>query len=329
MDALARLTAVFVVLNLGTIEARPLTVRNAHALAYDPDRGRVLLFGGADEKSVRGDLWEWDGKVWRLLASKGPPPRTFPALGYDRARKRLVLFGGNRVLFGTEADRDTFLDDMWEWHEGAWRRLLVPTPSARAEAGVAYDWARRRLVLFGGYRGSGADRVRLDDTWEWDGTRWEERRPSGSPSPRNGAAMTYDSDRGRIVLFGGPGPSSETWEWDGADWRRIDAPSPPRFNTAMAYDTRRKRVLRFGGWNGQVREGDTWSYDGARWERLSERGPEPRNHSAMAYDERHGVLVLFGGHDGERVFGDTWEWRREAWSQGGLEPPRTRLENGH
>src|SRR5688572_19966130 len=91
------LLATFLVFpGAAAIGAGTLTVRTAHALAYDRDGGRVLLFGGADEKSVRGDLWGWDGKVWRLLASEGPPPRTFPALAYDRARKRLVLFGGNR-----------------------------------------------------------------------------------------------------------------------------------------------------------------------------------------------------------------------------------------
>jgi hypothetical protein len=142
--------------------------------------------------------------------------------------------------------------------------------------------------------------------------------------------MTYDSDRGRVVLFGGSGgPSAETWEWDGAVWRRVQAPAPGRFNSAMAYDAGRKAVLRFGGWNGDTRGGDTWRYDGNHWEQLAARGPEPRNHTSMAYDERRGALVLFGGHDGERVFGDTWEWRQGAWSRGAYEAPRIRVENGH
>lgn len=34
---------------------------------------------------------------------------------HDRDRQRLVFFGGNRVLFGTENDKDTFVADMWEW----------------------------------------------------------------------------------------------------------------------------------------------------------------------------------------------------------------------
>ena len=324
------LAATSIALSAGPrLAAETLSVRNGHALAYHAERGRVVLFGGADEKRVRGDLWEWDGATWRELSPAGPPARTFPALAYDRARKRLVLFGGNRVLFGKGAERDTFLDDMWEWSEGGWQQVEAATPPPRAEASMAYDAARRRLVLFGGYRGAGPARVRLGDTWEWDGRRWEEKHPAVAPSPRNGAAMSYDADRRRVVLFGGNGPSGETWEWDGVAWRRIDAPTPGRFNSAVAYQGRPRALLRFGGWNGQAREGDTWRYERGRWQRLDVPGPEPRNHASMAHDERRRVMVLFGGHDGERVFGDTWEWRRGRWSRVAFEPPRTRLDNGH
>jgi hypothetical protein len=298
MRPLGAAAAAFMILGAPPGEDAPLTVRNAHSLAYDSDRGRVILFGGADEKSVRGDLWEWDGDRWRLIPSVGPPPRTFASLSYDPARKRLLLFGGNRVLFGTGAEGDTFLDDMWEWHNGTWSRLKVATPASRAEACVAYDSGRQRLVLFGGYRGSGDGRVRLGDTWEWDGDRWEQKNP-----PR---------------------------EWDGTAWVQLAAPPPPaRFNSVMAYSAELKGILRFGGWNSEAREGDTWRFDGRAWERLEASGPEPRNHAAMAYDEQRRVVVLFGGHDGERVFGDTWEWRTGRWSRAAFEPPRRRLDNGH
>lgn len=322
---------VFVTISAGGPGAVPmLGVRNGHVLAYDSDRGRILLFGGADERRVLGDLWEWEGKSWQLLAAAGPPPRTFPAFSYDRARKHVVLFGGNRVLFGQAGDEDTFLGDTWEWYEGAWHRLEVRAPPPRAEASMAYDCARRRLVLFGGYRGSGPHRERFGDTWEFDGSSWRQMETAEGPSPRNGAAMAYDAARKRVVLFGGSGgPSAETWEWDGAAWTRVHAPTAGRYNAAMAYDTRLKEVIRFGGWDGKTRCGGTWGYDGRRWQARSGDGPEPRNHTSMAYDERRRVLVLFGGHDGERVFGDTWERRGEAWSRVASVPPRRRIDNGH
>jgi hypothetical protein len=38
--------------------------------------------------------------------------------------------------------------------------------------------------------------------------------------------MAYDSDRGRVVLFGGwdvTGAVSDVWEWNGRQWTRIDS----------------------------------------------------------------------------------------------------------
>lgn len=309
--------------------ADSLTVRNAHALAYDEDLSEVMLFGGADEKQVLGDLWAWDGDAWQCLSTEGPSPRTFPALAYDGATNRLVLFGGNSVLFGTPEDTSTFLDDMWTWNGNSWNRVEVPTPPARAEAAMAYDRSRKRLVLFGGYRTEKGERIRLDDTWEWDGRSWTQMDADG-PSARNGAAMAYDADRRRIVLFGGSGDAGDTWEWDGTRWMPVEpARSEPRFNPAMAYDRREHAVIRFGGWTRKGRLGDTWRYDGLEWSPVRTEGPAGRNHTSMAYDADRGVIVLFGGHDGDRIFGDTWEWNGHAWLQKSLNPPRSRRDNGH
>jgi len=298
-------------------------------MTYDGDRGVAVLFGGADERQVLGDLWSWDGEQWHCLADSGPPPRTFPALAYDSARRRLVLFGGNRVLFGTGEETRTFLDDMWTWDGSAWLQIETTTPSARAEAGAAYDSDRGRVVLFGGYRNQGDERIRLGDTWEWDGQQWELKSSEGPP-PRNGTAMTYDARRKRTVLFGGNGPSGETWEWDGRDWKHdVSANTEGRFNSTLSYDEKRQVVVRFGGWTGKERGGDTWTYDGTEWTKVADEGPAARNHAVMVYDRRRGVVVLFGGHDGDQVFGDTWEWDGSKWLQRTELAPRMRVDNGH
>jgi hypothetical protein len=311
------------------VASESLAVRNAHAMAYHDGRRTVMLFGGADASEVRGDLWEWDGHRWQQLAADGPPPRTFPAMAYDRARHRLVLFGGNRVLFGDGREQHTFLADHWEWSAAGWQEIRDPTPPARAEAGMAYDEARRRIVLFGGHRMAGGERTRLNDTWEWDGATWIKVATMG-PSPRNGAALAYDPEHRRTILFGGNGPSGETWEWDGRRWREIEpALNEGLFNSAMAFDRKRRQLIRFGGWNGDARVGDTWAFDGERWRQLDVTGPAPRNHAAVAYDSRRERLVLFGGHDGDRVFGDTWEWDGRRWSHLAAAAPRMRIANGH
>jgi hypothetical protein len=305
-------------------------VRNAHAMAYDSSRGRVVLFGGADASKVRGDTWEWDGSRWEQVNNSGPAPRTFPAMAYDNRRKRVVLFGGNRVLFGKAVADNQFLADTWEWDGKKWVESKAAGPPPRAEASMAFDSSRSRIILFGGYNRTGANVNRLGDTWEWDGRVWMEMKVSG-PAPRSGAAQAYDSSRRETVLFGGQRTNStETWEWNGARWALNDkATTLGRFNCAMAFDPVRRRVIRFGGYYDGARFGDTWEYDGVTWQLLTSDGPAPRNHTAMVYDSKRKRTVLFGGHDGENVFGDTWEWDGRTWLQKHSIKSEKRIENGH
>ncbi len=320
----------------GQPTAPEIDVRNAHAMTYDGKR--VILFGGADATQVRGDTWGWDGQRWSLLDTAGPEPRTFPAMTYDSLRKRVVLFGGNRVLFGKTPDDNRYLRDTWEWDGEGWKRVSDSGPPPRAEAAVAFDSKRRRVVLFGGYNRVGGEIHRLGDTWEWDGSEWMEIRVEG-PSPRNGAAQVYDDALERVVLFGGStdaGVSAETWEWDGRFWRANHAAvTEGRFNSVLAYDAGRAKVIRFGGRFSGKPFGDTWEYDGQVWTRLSSSGPSPRNHTAMAYDGRRARVVLFGGHnfgvreEGVDVFGDTWEWDPDGWVRTRDGQTRPSVDNGH
>lgn len=312
-------------------------VRNAHAMVYDSGRGRVVLFGGADAVKVCGDTWEWEGKRWTLVSHAGPEPRTFPAIAYDSLRKRVVLFGGNRVLFGKNPDENRYLDDTWEWDGRRWVQLKVAGPPPRAEAAMAFDSRRGRVVLFGGYNRSGEGRKRLGDTWEWDGKRWIQIKVMG-PTPRNGAAQVYDRVRGKIILFGGSteaAVSGETWEWDGKQWvENRAALTEGRFNCVLAYDDARQKVIRFGGRYGGKPFGDTWEYDGQGWKQVSSSGPTARNHTAMVYDSRRKKMVLFGGHDfglqdEVNIFGDTWEWDGDKWVQQEAGEARKRVDNGH
>jgi hypothetical protein len=347
MKSLALSAAILLLASAGgacskTREAATLGPRNAHAMAYDQARRRVTLFGGADERQVRGDTWAWNGQRWDLLATEGPPPRTFPVMAYDLAHTRVLLFGGNRVLFGKGGANDTLLDDLWAWDGHRWTKLWSSEkgedgPSARSEACGGYDEERRRFVVFGGYEKTGASRRRLGDTWEWDGAMWI-RAASTGPSARSGATMTYVPARqgmkAGMVLFGGstgtPPPQSDTWHWDGRDWVLLPITAEGgRFNAVLAYDAGRQALLRFGGWTGERRVDEFWrAHDGA-WVRAGGPGPAGRNHSAWAYDDARQSLVLYGGHDGDRVFADTWIWDGVAWKNATERAPQPRIDNGH
>src|SRR4051794_1130469 len=70
--------------------------RNFHAMVYDAARREVLLFGGvANNSSVLGDTWVWDGVNWiQKSPPNSPSPRVGHAMAYDAVRQEVVLFGG-------------------------------------------------------------------------------------------------------------------------------------------------------------------------------------------------------------------------------------------
>lgn len=285
--------------------------RNRHAMAYDVQRERVVLFGGYQDNTGQrlGDTWEWDGRVWSPVASDGPSPRTHTALAYDAARNQVVLFGG----VGTPGGHFTDNDDTWAWDGAAWQRLAQRGPAARNAHGMAYDAPRRRVVMFGGGQTFGQ---RFSDTWEWNGRRWEQRHPTVHPGAMTVAsAMAYDGRRGQTVVMGDhtcSGPLT-TWTWDGSEWHETVSSSPGvKGSPAMAYDRARHRVVLFGGddCSGLGSGGETWEWDGRSWLQVATTGPGPRGGApAMAYDLARGEVVYFGGasQSGPDMH-DTWAW---------------------
>src|SRR5688572_12145604 len=316
-------------------EAAMPGLRNGHVAAYDVRRDRVVLFGGADDRRVLADTWEYDGARWRRVAADGPPVRTFPSIAYDTLRGLVLLFGGNRVLFGpTPRSDSTLLGDLWSWDGRRWTLLTAggpSTPAPRAESVMAYDAARDRVILFGGYTvGPDGRSRRFADTWEWDGRLWREVTREGLTG-RSGSAMVYDPPRGEALLFGGSTGTAtdEAWAWNGSRWALVSRAPGRRFNPAMAYDATERRILVFGGWNGSERLGDLLELRGPVWQPLTAVGPAPRNHASVVYDTRRRRLLLFGGHDGDRVFGDLWSFDGTSWRALAATTPRPRVMNGH
>jgi hypothetical protein len=236
--------------------------RCSHALAFDSQRGRTLLFGGLDSQFTSiGDTWQWDGSIWTQLASvTSPAARSAHALAYDSVRDRVVLFGGVSVAFGP------VFGDTWEWDGGNWtQRVPAQSPPARQQTALAFDRARGRTVLFGGAPSSNVVGTIFADTWEWDGTNWSPAGSANAPPRRLEHALAYDAARGRTVLFGGFGGANgsyvelqDTWEWDGIDWtQRATASSPPgRRGHVLAFDAARGRTVLFGSSSFT----DTWEY---------------------------------------------------------------------
>src|SRR5216684_202868 len=151
---------------------------------------------------------------------------------------------------------------------------------------------------------------------------WVQATPPQAPPGRAYAAMTYDSLRGRTVLFGGSSNASsnfgDTWEWDGINWtQRIPSTSPPGLvGAAMVYDTARSRSVLFGGGlTAGLAPAATWEWDGSTWTlRAPAASPPARIWPAMAYDSFHRVTVLFGGSAQGVDLGDTWVFDGTTWT---------------
>ncbi|MCA8948384.1 MAG: hypothetical protein KDE27_02710 [Planctomycetes bacterium] len=235
--------------------------------------------------------------------------RVAPAMAWDAARERLVLFGGSLGIGRN--------DDTMELVGGTWTKRSMPiAPAPRESTTMVFDEVRRTIVLFGGFiHPSTWD----DNTWEYDGETWRQLATTVRPPARYSAVMSWDSTRQRAVLFSGLDSTGtllgDTWEWDGVAWLQ-GTPSiapPPRSVAAMAYDAARQRTVLFGGYRTNALA-DTWLWDGTSWSQSSPAHSPPARYSACAaYDPIRQRVVVAGGAASPLPFRDTWEWNGTDW----------------
>ena len=283
-----------------TVGSQPAP-RSSHAMAYDPVRRKVVVFGGSAFAGVLNDTWEWDGIAWtQHQPAASPGPRTGHVMAFDGVRGRVMLFGGIDAT-------NMILNDTWEWDGVNWSQVHPSaSPPVRMGAVLTYDSTRRRAVLFGG---SSSTSLAMNDTWEWDGITWLLRQPAFSPTARSGAAMAYDASRQRTVLFGGS-LQNDTWEWDGVIWTRSTPATSPlaRSYAAMAFHAGRQRTVLIGG--SAYFPDETWEWDGVTWSKRAThtRPPGPSNQT-MVYDAARECVVLFGGYVmNVGLVPDAWEY---------------------
>jgi cysteine-rich repeat protein len=258
--------------------------RQLCAIASDPVRGRVVLFGGQGATPL-GDTWEWNGRGWQPMFGFGPSSRVGAGLAFDGTE--LVLFGGAGA---------TMNEDTWRWNGQRWQQQQVLGPPRRYGHGMAYDSKRKRVLLFGGSNGSSY----FNDTWQWDGSAWTPLTIATAPPPRALTQMAYDAVRDRIVVFGGVAADAttrltDTWEFDGTTWTERTTTIVPeeRGGYSLIYDRNRERVTLFGG---LIASFSLWEWDGTLWKQ-PDTGivPVATNSACTAYDDARGEIVAFGG----------------------------------
>ena len=184
---------------------------NGTAAALDSESDRLIAFDG--------DTWAYDpaANSWRQMHPKNSPQfGSWSAFVYDEKRDRLILLGGE--------ERGP-LSDVWtyDFNHDAWTEADAGSgPSGRLYAAAAYDARSGRLILFGGMEGVSitSSGHPVNDTWSYDllANKWTELKPKTSPPARGRHAMAFDSESGKIVMFGGgPDPrhfQNDTWTFD-------------------------------------------------------------------------------------------------------------------
>ncbi|MDP1917383.1 MAG: kelch repeat-containing protein [Myxococcales bacterium] len=255
------------------------------------------------------------------------------ALGSDATTNSIFLFGG--------VSASNYVTDTWKLsmvaNQLTWTQVLVTgaPPPGRGSQAVAFDSARRKLLVHSGANGSMPENT----TWAFDvaTTTWSAISTSGPA--RSAAAMAFDSTRNVTLLFGGRAPdtsdSDQTWEFNGTSWTLVttQGPPPPAREAHVAfYDPVGNVFYVSGGYQASdstaTGRSDTWALTGLgtgtlRWQQLGGASYPGRWAASIAYDADRRVFVMFGGNSASRTAGgvqlsDTWVFdpATQAWRAG-------------
>ena len=292
--------------------ANPPAARSGHTAIYDAAGDRMVVFGGYSGASRYNDVWALSlagTPAWAQLTPSGAPPsmRQGVAAIYDPAGGRMLMFGGD--------DGST---ETWSLSLGAsptWSQLFPSsTTLLRKRAfGVAfYDPVRFRMMVFGGNRG-------MNDVMSLSLTGALAWSPVGGPNGgRFGPMVVFDTERDRMVLFGGYDGTfayNDVWALNiGATsvWTSISTSGmPPSGRSAEGsrsafYDAVNDRMIVFGGNSGSSSDpvllNDLWalSFGDNSWSQLAPTGGPPvaRQGYASSFDSANNRIVIFAGNRG-------------------------------
>jgi hypothetical protein len=301
----------------GLAALAPISGRSGHSAVYDPERDRMIVFGG-DDGEFRNDVWALHFSMtppWTEVHAAGQAPsgRTGGRTIYDAGRGRMLVVGG------WDAGPN---NDVWSLsltNRPAWSQLNPGgiTPAPCGSCPIIVDETRDRVIMIS----DAVYALSLSDNLEWT-------QLGGAPpdvTVRYHATAAYDPVRDRVLVFGGddgnyPLPN-DVWALSLSgtpSWTPLTpggAAPAGRYGATAIYDPFNDRMIFFGGSDTYRFFDDTWalSLSGSpAWTELSPNGGRPAGralHSAV-HDTARGRMVIFGGADDPKAGTD----RNDVWA---------------
>lgn len=270
-----------------------------------------------------GALAQCGAAAWSLVDADMPQPMSSPAMTYHAGQRKTILFGG---MIGLDWPNVIASTETLAYDGTQWTLLNPPTgsPFPRYQSPMAYDSARKRLVMHAGAAVEWAPNIHhIPGTWEFDGERWFQITPTG-PLARHVHQFVYDKARAVSVLIHGKHNLDDVWEYSGTGagtWTfRTTGSMASRAWAGAAYDEVRQKVVVYGGYADNFSKlGDTWEWDGTAWAlrnagQAQPAGPGTRNGIAMVWDAARERVVMVGGESLTAQHGDAWSWDGSSWT---------------
>ena len=243
-------------------------------VTYIPERHGLFMFGGFSHRDRVADTWllDLETMVWtELHPIDSPSPRSDSSIAYDQDNDVVVLFSGYR-------EDETKTQETWvySFDGNNWvRRIPDNTPLHQYGHYMVYAPETGQLLMYPGHWSIVSDGQMVNhgfggNIWEYDSgaNRWTEHESPSVPPGRYWSNVAYDSNRNRVVLFGGNGARDfdDTWAYDidTGEWEQASGDTRPakRGSSNMAYDPEHDVFVMFGGHDTTGSSlGDTWILD--------------------------------------------------------------------
>lgn len=261
----------------------------------------VVLFGGEEHS----DTWLYDGTWARLSLSNQPSGISFHSL--TAVPDATGGDGATKAVLVGGRDRVSNSEQLWELRSGApaWVQQASPTSPRVTGNPVTLD-GRGRLAVWA-----------LDGAlWTFDHTGWTSLASTGAgPIERSEFAFAYDAQRERFVLSGGSDPMSpfngDTWELDDTTAVNVTTVGGPsgRQGAVAAYDANRDVVVMVGGVDAlNTSLDETWELDRGVWQqRSTPTSPGPQNYAAIAFDPIRARIVMLANDGTTWAYDGAWE----------------------